>query len=99
MTRLLVIRPTAEADLSDIWDCTAGRWSLAQAQSYASGLTGLLFLLCDQPEIAPLFGKLTVPVRICRYRSHLIIFTADEGTVDVIRVVHCRSNWQAVLAD
>lgn len=98
MTRLLVILPAAEADLSDIWDYTALRWSLKQAQTYASGMTDLLFLLCDQPEIAPLFDTVTPPVRIHRFRSHLVIFTADDKTINVIRVLHMRSNWAEALA-
>ena len=98
MTRRLILLPAAEADLSDIWEYTAERLSLKQAQVYASGMTQLLFLLCDQPEIAPLFGTITPPVRIHRFRSHLVIFTADGSTVEVIRVVHGRSNWAEALA-
>lgn len=91
--------PAAKADLSDIWDYTAAHWSLNQARTYASGITHLLYLLCDQPEIAPLFGTFTPPVRIHRFRAHLVIFTADDATVDVIRVVHGRSNWAEALAE
>lgn len=54
MTRQLILLPAAEADLSAIWDYTAERWSLKQAQINASGVTHLLNLLCDQPKIAPL---------------------------------------------
>ena len=98
MTRRLVILPAAQADLSEIWDYTAERWSLDQARTYASGMTDVLFLLCDQPDIAPLFGAFTPPVRIQRFGSHLVIFTADDTSVEVIRVVHGRSNWAAALA-
>lgn len=93
MTRQLILRPAAESDLSDIWDYTTERWSLTQARTYAAGMTDVLLLLCDQPEIAPLFSKLTLPVRVYRYRSHLVIFTADDALLEVIRVVHGRSNW------
>ena len=99
MTRQLILLPAAEADLSAIWDYTAERWSLKQAQNYASGMTHLLNLLCDQPEIAPLLGKLKPPVRAYRFRSHLVIFTADDLLLEVIRVVHGRSNWVGLLAD
>lgn len=99
MTRRLILLPAAQTDLSDIWDYTAERWSLQQARTYASGMIQLLYLLCDQPEIAPLFGTFTPPVRIHRFRSHLVIFTADDTTVDVIRVVHGRSNWAEALAE
>jgi toxin ParE1/3/4 len=97
VTRRLVILPAAQADLSDIWDYTVERWSLKQARTYASGMTHLLFLLCDQPEIAPQFGAIMPPVRIHRFRSHLVIFTADDKTVEVIRVLHMRSNWAEAL--
>ena len=99
MTRKLTLLPAAEADISDIWDYTAERWSLTQAQTYASGMTDLLFLLCDQPEIAPLIGKLTPPVRIYGYRARLVIFTADDSMVEVIRVVHSRSNWVELVSE
>lgn len=99
MTRRLVLLPAAVSDLSDIWDYTAERWSLKQAQAYASGMTDLLLLLCEQPDIAPLFDKLTIPVRVYRYRSHLVIFTADEAALEVIRVVHMRSDWQGLVGE
>ena len=98
MTRRLIVLPSAEADLSSIWDYTAERLPLEQARAYASGITHLLFLLCDQPEIAPLFGIVSPPVRIHRFRSHLVIFTADASSIEVIRVVHIRSNWAEALA-
>ena len=99
MTRQLILRPAAETDLSDIWDYTTEHWSLMHARTYASGMTDLLILLCEQPEIAPILGKLVLPVRVYRYRSHLVVFTVDDLSVEVIRVVHARSNWQAALID
>jgi toxin ParE1/3/4 len=95
----LNLSPKAKSDLSDIWDFTTERWSLLQARVYVSGLTDVMVLLCDQPEIAPLFSNLTSPVRIYRYRSHVMIFTADDALLEVIRVVHARSNWSALLSD
>ncbi len=99
MTRRLNLLPAAEADLSDIWDYTAARWSLNQARIYASGITDLLSLLCDQPEVAQHNGNTVPPVRVHRYQSHIVIFTADDSLLEVIRVVHARSNWQALLAE
>lgn len=97
--RRLILRPTAESDLSDIWDYTSERWSLQQARTYAAGMTEVLFLLCEQPEIAPVYGKLTPPIRVHRFRSHLVIFIADDDHIDVIRVVHSRSNWSDLLVE
>ena len=99
MTRSLILLPAAKTDLSDIWKYTAERWSLQQARIYAAGMTDLLLLLCDQPEIAPQFRKLTPPVRACRYRSHMVIFTADDMFHKVIRVVHAKSDWDDLMSD
>ncbi len=99
MTRRLTFRPQAEADLTGIWDFTAGRWSTEQAERYFTGLNQTLALLCAHPEIARLRTEFTPPVRLHPYRSHLVIFTADEEVLEVIRVVHMRSDWAAVLGE
>jgi toxin ParE1/3/4 len=98
LTRHLNLLPAAISDLSDIWDYTIDRWSLKQARVYTDGLTDLLNLLCDHPEIAQRYGKSAPTVRVHRYRSHLVIFTADDSRTEIIRVVHARSNWLALLA-
>ena len=93
MTRRLRLRPRAEADLAEIWDHTVAQWSLAQAERYLDGLHDTLNLLCTHPEIARLHHDHTPPARFYPYRAHLVIFTADQTFVEVIRVVHQRSNW------
>lgn len=98
MTRRLTFRPSAEADLADIWDYTVARWSVAQAESYLTGLNDTLALLCAHPEIARLHD-FRPPVRIFPYRSHLLVFAVDEVAVEVIRVLHLRSNWRVLLVE
>jgi toxin ParE1/3/4 len=98
LTRRLTFRPKAEADLAETWEFTVARWSVAQAERYLTGLNEALALLCAHPEIARLYD-FTAPMRLFPYRSHLVIFTSDELTLDVIRVPHMRSDWQVVLVD
>lgn len=57
------------------------------------------FVFSDQLEIAPLHGNLTPPVRIYRYCSHLVIFTANDSLLEVIRVVHGRSKWVDLVSE
>lgn len=97
--RRLTFRPLAEADLSTIWDFTAERWSVEQAESYLTGLQDMLALLCGHPEIARSVQELNPPVKLYPYRSHLVIFTAGETSLEVIRVVHMRSNWRNAMPD
>ena len=99
MTRRLRFRPQAEADVLAIWDFTAARWSAEQAEGYLTGLQDTLALLCEHPDIARLVHDLTPPARLHPYRSHLVIFIEDETMLEVIRIVHMRSNWRGVIAD
>ena len=85
-------------DRDHIWDYTVELWSVAQAENYLTGLDRLLRLLADHPQIASERRNLDPPVRLHKYNSHLVIFTADDTTLMVIRVVHSRSNWQTLLA-
>ena len=99
MTRRIVFGARADSDRDHIWDFTVERWSVAQAETYLTGLDHLLRLLADHPEIARQRRDLVPPVRLHQYQSHLVIFTADDATLMVIRLVHSRSNWQALLAE
>ena len=96
--RSLRFRPLAVSDLDDIWANTVERWSIAQAQGYLSGLNDTLRLLRDHPDIARLH-EFTPPLRIFPYRAHLVAFQADDSAVEVIRILHMRSDWQVLLSD
>jgi len=61
---------------------------------------GQLFtLLADHPEIARERKDVRPAVRLHPYQSHLIIFTSTDQTLEVIRVVHSRSNWAELISD
>lgn len=99
MSRQVLWRPKAEADLDDIWRHTVETWSEGQAVAYLTGLDRTLGLLAEFPEMARLREEFEPPVRIHPYRAHLVIFLSDDSVLDVVRVVHARSNWQAVLSE
>ena len=99
MNRRIVFSARADKDRDDIWDYTVGNWSVEQAENYLMGLDRLLRSLGEQPQIAREWRKVVPPVRIHRYQSRIVIFTADDTTLEVIRVVHSSSNWQALLAE
>ena len=98
MTRQLWLHPRAASDLAEIWHFTAKEWSRTQVNRYLLGLDKAFVLLRDQPEIARCFSNLVQPVYVYRYQAHIILFTTDDTVVQVIRVVHARSDWQALLA-
>lgn len=97
--RQVRLRPRAVADLDAIWTHTAGRWGAAQAAAYLSGLDAAFTLLAEFPEIARLREELTPPLRIHRYREHLVIYRAEADHIDILRVAHGRANWSEFLAE
>ncbi|TDT72677.1 toxin ParE1/3/4 [Litoreibacter halocynthiae] len=99
MTYGVVLRPSAEADLGDIWDYTVGAWSEKQAEVYLTGLGQIFDRLAQFPEMARLRMEFTPPVRILPYQSHLIVYLAEGDLIDVIRVLHSRANWTTLLAE
>ena len=99
MIRRVRLRPRAEADLDDIWGYTVDIWSEAQAVDYLSGMDAALKLLAEFPEMARLRREFAPPIRIHPYRKHLIIYSADDGFIDVVRVVHAQANWSLFLTE
>ena len=99
MNRSLILRPLAQADLRAIWDHTATHWGQAKAETYLKSLGQLFILLADHPEIARERKDLRPPLRLHPHQSHLVIFASTDDALEVIRVVHNRSNWADLFAD
>ena len=91
------LRPAARRDLSDIWDYTASEWSVDRADRYVRGIVAFLDALLEQPRIARERTEITPPVRLQPYASHLIVYRIEEPELDVIRIVHARQDWLALL--
>ena len=85
-------------DLSGIWDYTAEMWSPDHPDAYLR-LGDKLDVLCSHPEIARERTEIDPPVRLHPYRSHLIIYRIEGDHLVIIRVVHSRQHWQALLSE
>ncbi|MBX2808689.1 MAG: type II toxin-antitoxin system RelE/ParE family toxin [Cellvibrionaceae bacterium] len=81
-------RPLAEEDLIDIWMYGCGKWGAAQADTYADGIESTLNSLAHSPKKHRLRKNFRPPVRIYHYVSHLIIYTIEEHSITVVRVLH-----------
>lgn len=99
MTRNVLLASTAKADLAELWRNTSKEWSEAKAEQYLNGLWETFFLLASHPEIARLRREITPAVRLHPHRSLVVIFVETESILDILRVVHARSNWQAALTE
>lgn len=94
-----MIRPLAGADLDTIYSQTFEQWGPAKARAYLEALQQLIDLLADHPEIARERAEIQPPVRLHPFRSHIVLFRADAEVLEILRVVHARANWAAVLND
>ena len=93
------LRPTAEADLADIWRHGVLTWGVEQAERYADGLFALHDLLADFPEMAPERDEFIPPVRIHPSGVHLVIYRSDGLGVEIIRILHAHQNLTAFLLE
>ena len=93
------LTPGAESDLADMWRFGAGRWSPEQADRYEDGLLALLGLLSTQPSMAREQPEVGTGVRMHPYRSHVIFYRPGGDGIEVLRIVHARSDWTDVLDD
>ena len=87
----------ARADLRDIWFFGAERWSPKQADTYLRALVQTFDLLADQPMLARERREIAEGVRSHPQGTHIILFRVDPKGIEVLRVVHQRSNWSAYL--
>jgi toxin ParE1/3/4 len=87
MTRF-VISPLARADIDEIWETSAARWGIDQADSYVSGMRALIHRIADSPEHGRRSDELRPDYRRIGIGSHIIFYRVIDGSVDIVRVLH-----------
>jgi toxin ParE1/3/4 len=84
--RICQLTPLAQADLENIWNCTADTWSPEQADKYISEfVTAFAAIAAGKRKglVAERAGYLKYAVG-----SHLVFYREGEATIDVVRVLH-----------
>ena len=99
MKRQVTIKDSAVADLDAIYWHGVELWGRQQARTYLEALESLFNLLAEQPEIAWERSEIDPPVRLHPFRSRVVIFRANVSELDILRVVHGRSNWVELLGE
>jgi len=93
MTGRFILSPRAQRDLDEIWDYTAKRWSVDQAEIYTHQLWQDIAAIATQPTI----GRACSEVRDGYYRypsgSHLLFYRRIDGGVDIVRILHERMDF------
>lgn len=85
--KAIAFSPVAEADISEIWDYTADRWGVDQADSYTNAILDACYALAQgtkhgcPAEVLPNFQKY-----LCG--SHVVYFLDYADHLAVIRILH-----------
>jgi toxin ParE1/3/4 len=91
------LAPEALRDLETVWAYGAETWSADQADRYLDELVQAFDRVAGSPTLFRERLEFTPPVRICPYRSHLIVYLGLEGQVTILRILGGRQDWQAIL--
>lgn len=96
--RHLALKPKAISDLEGIWLYSAQTWSADQADRYIDGLARAFDMLTALPEIGRERAEFNPPVRLYVHGTHLIVYTIDQDSITVLRVLGHRQDWQSILS-
>lgn len=93
MPRFRLTRAAAD-DLTAIFLEGIEQFGLPQADAYHEGLSAIFAFLAGYPYAARLREEISPPVRVHRYKAHLVIYDlGDEDEVIFLRVRHGREDW------
>ena len=83
----------ADIDIANIYENTIQNFGLLQARKYYAGLIKQLEDLSKNPKSFRERQELPIPLRVCPYESHVVLYTIKQDNVYVVRVRHEREDW------
>ena len=89
-----VLSPRAQDDLSSIWDYTAERWGMQQADDYLRILRRAMETVADDPRKGHSCDEVREGYRKYRAGSHMLIYRKIKAGVDIVRVLHSRMDFE-----
>ncbi|MDB6090359.1 MAG: plasmid stabilization protein ParE [Gammaproteobacteria bacterium] len=94
MTGLFVLRPRAQADLNDIWDYTADRCGLDQAETDIRQLWSDIEAAADKPSLGRECSEVRQGYRKYPSGSHVLFYRLTADGIDVVRILHERMDYE-----
>ena len=83
-----VLSPRAQADIDEIWDYSADRWGIDQADRYIGKLREAIETIANDPRRGRPCDHLRAGYRRCSVAAHVLFFRVVAGGVEVVRVLH-----------
>jgi toxin ParE1/3/4 len=89
-----VLTPRAQADLDEIWDYTAERWGLDQAETYVRQLWKHIQTVADKPSLGRECEEVRAGYRHYPSGSHVLFFRLTDAGIDIVRILHERMDYE-----
>ena len=95
MVRYRLTRAASD-DIMAIFVDGVERFGLLQADLYHAGLAAAFERIAEYPFAVRLREEIVPPVRVRRFRAHLILYDlVEDDRPLILRVRHGREDWQA----
>ncbi len=94
MTARTVLTPRAQADIEEIWDYSADRWGLAQAETYIRQLWNDIAAVADRPSLGAKCPEVRRGYRKYPSGSHVVFYRLVAEGIDVVRILHERMDYE-----
>ena len=89
-----VFKPRAHADLDEIWDYTADRWGLEQAETYIRRLWKDIQTVADKPSLGQECAEVRPGYRKYPSGSHVLFYRPTTDGIDIVRILHERMDYE-----
>lgn len=86
-----ILSPAAQNDLEGIWDYTVTQWGAQQAETYIRTIEQALNAIASKSIVGRAIEDIRPGYLKYRVGKHVLYYRLpQEGTVDVIRILHGR---------
>jgi toxin ParE1/3/4 len=89
-----VLSNRAREDLREIWNYTADRWGVSQADSYIRGLHRAMQTVANDPDRARSCDHLRAGYRKYSAAAHVLFVRAIADGIEVVRILHQRMDFE-----
>ena len=89
-----VISPRAQEDIEEIWNYTADRWGVEQADRYVRSIQAAIETIAGDPRRGRSCDEVRGGYRKFAVGSHMLFFRLVSDQVDVVRVLHQQMDFE-----
>jgi toxin ParE1/3/4 len=83
-----IVSPRAQQDLGEIWDYTAERWGIDQAETYIRLIQLAIETVADDPRRGRSCDEVREGYRKYSAGSHVLFYRSTKVGIDIVRVLH-----------